>query len=572
MLTRLLRRFHRGAIKPVAIFAALIPVVGGGVLAYNIFFDRKGEAAIQLVPQDAWGVVTLDLTPSTEQIPTFKRILDAVKAEGLEAEADKAITKMMEDSPLMAEVRPHLDRSFAVAMLKPAAEGNQPEVAVLLATKDPGKVSGILGKHGKKAPQQGLDVYHVEKGDANLAMVGDYLVASPKAEGLLAVNAIHGKKAPSMAESADYQQARASLPKDANLMVFVAPAALEQLNKQNKSVTGFSMPTTRYMAIGLTIRDKGLELSGQTPTNVAADSAYKSLGQIAAVSPDALKKLPEGAFGVYAMSQPGKYWDPVKTEMYKSPEAKEKAEDGIKDFERETGVDVEEELVPALGGNLLVAVYPNQKDPTGVPEFLAVADDTNGADPAAVAEKIRSAAAKEGHALKPREITGGTIWATPEPIEGKTACMAQSGKGLLVASSTDLLEKALASYGSASGGLMAEPSFAAMQAMAVEGAQSLVMVDIRRVLTTLRPMIEPQLASAPGMKFDDVLELFGGEGTGAVFSGRYDGNVASFQFFLPLSYEKAVHLIAVGAKSAASAPTPPAFPTDNAGPSGGVIN
>lgn len=207
--------------------------MGGGVLAYNLFFNRPGESAIKLIPQNALMVVTLDTTPSPSQVPTFKRIFDAVKREGIETEIDKAMTQALDKSPVAAELRPELRESFALAMLPSAsAEPKDEDAVLMLAVKDPGRAAGILGKHSTKGKEGGLDVYKLNQAEAHVALVGPYLVCSKSTARLAQIEDVRQGKSPALEKSADYQQARASLPEDANLMLFLSPEGLKKMAKQ----------------------------------------------------------------------------------------------------------------------------------------------------------------------------------------------------------------------------------------------------------------------------------------------------------------------------------------------------
>lgn len=633
MLHRLVSRCRRAAVKPFALLAALIPVAGGGVLAYNFFFARPGESAIQLLPQDALVVVTLDVTPSPEQASTFKRIQEAVEREGLMTHLDQAMTEAMDKSPALAELRPHLSDSFAMAALPRAAgaaEDAEPEMAVLLAVKDDKKALETLGKHGTKRSESGLDVWAIEKPKAEAALIGPYLVLAQKAEVLGRIRAVEQKKAPPLEKLPDYQQARASLPPDANLMVFVSPAGMKELQRSVSETAGLKAPESRFFTLGMTVRDAGLEITGQMPTLEKDGSPFRRLADVPAIDPAVLGRLPSGAYGVFVLSQPSGLWAPLRealevsgegdhsppppavelkpTEVPASPdpapadesdeaageaeegevgEEREHAEppgaepgepapspvveDALAEFERETGLSVEKDVVPALGGHLAVAVYPDATKGAEGWDVLLLLDDARGADPARLAEKLRLKLREEGGPrLVQEELRGRKVWVAAEPIEGKTACFAEAGKAVLLSSSRELIDRALEGWDATGGGLGAQASFTGMQKALLPGAQVALMVDVRALLEAFRKPLEEGMGEMAGqdLTFDDVAGLFGAKdgGVGLTLSAKYDGQIAGFQLFLPVDYDRAIRVMAVGARRAGEGAGPAKAPAEGADP------
>lgn len=308
--------------------------------------------------------------------------------------------------------------------------------------------------------------------------------------------------------------------------------------------------------MGLTVREQGLEVVGQVPTALAEDSPLKELGRVAAVDPSVLRKLPEGAFGVFALSQPGKYYNPI-TNTVLTGEQRETFENELKEAEEDMGLTVKGDVVPAFGGNVVVAVYPDSVDPSQGVEIVSVVDDANGADPATVANKLREFAQTEMDLhLTSEQISGCTVWAPQQQVAGKTVFAATAGKSVVFASSRPLLEQTLAAFTAetapATGYLLSQASYAGMQPSLVSGAQMLLMVDLRKILETFRPQLEPAMKGDKDLKYEDVLGLFGSEKSGLVASGKYDGAAGTFQIHLPLDYDRLIHLIAVGTRKANS--------------------
>jgi hypothetical protein len=640
MSNELGRRAPFARVNPTPfIVLAVFVLLAVGVLAYRILFTRPGEAAIQLIPQDALLVVTLDTTPSPQQVVTFKRISDAFKAEKLDAELDATLTSSFQNSPLAKEIRPYLGTSFAVAGLKKNATGQVAEAdwVLLMAVKESETVKAILAKYGQKATQDGVEAYTLPKEHLSGAMVSGYLIVSDKPEPLAQIAAVAKGSTPSMAKLPEYQQARAALPADANLMVFASPQALSELQTQSKSVGGGALQNSRWMAFGASVREDGLETVFQMPSTATTGSGTDVLGQIAAIDPALMTRLPEGAYGMLLMSQPGKYWDGMAAAMKQDKDAGKSMEEGIVEFEKQTGMSVPRDILPNLSGHFALVVYPDAEDEASGVDGLIVLDDTHGAAPAALAAKIRdyvTRASGEGGKTSVRfvstERSGATVWSLDSKTEGelrksisqtvasplpgvsssgsgstnpaltgapygggpnagtapppgvtaapaadseaakymgkKTLVYAEVGKTVLLASSQAMLDKAVRAYTGGQNTLAADPAFGRMQSKVVPGAQSVMLVNVGKILQTLQPYLAKNLrGSQMGVSPDDILRIFGGNKAVLVSSQRYDGKVMTGSFFMPLDIEQSLHVIgAAVAASKGTNPPPTTLPTGTA--------
>src|SRR5207302_1314166 len=134
---------------------------------------------------------------------------------------------------------------------------------------------------------------------------------------LAQVEAVRRGKTPSVASLAEYKEARAALPQDANLMVFASPSAFVELAKSMGAPNADQISSTfkemRWLGMSLTLRDDGIEIKAQAPQS---SSTPASVAQIPALKDgDLFKRLPGGAFGLWAASQPAKYYEMFQANM-----------------------------------------------------------------------------------------------------------------------------------------------------------------------------------------------------------------------------------------------------------------
>jgi len=605
MSSTVVKRLQRFGGTRAALLGVFLLVVVGGLLAYRHFFQRPGEAAIQLIPGDAMMVLTLDTNPSEQQVAVFKRISDAIQREGLDTQMENLIGEMFEKSPIGKDLRPYVMDSFAAAFWNTGGQPGmgEPDMVLFVAVTEPGKVGELLAQRGKKARVDGMDFYRFMQDNVNAAVIAHYLVLTSRPAALSRIESVRNGQMAAVASLPEYQQARAALPADANMMVFLSPRGLVTMGEQTKELGANPFRGTKWLAFGATVRDQGIAFDYRAPMDANALPALKHLSQIAAVDPALLKRLPPGAYGLLAYAQPGKYWDYFLDIFATDPNARRQVDSGVADFEKETGLNVSRDIVPALNGHLLLAVYPDERGAEYGVDGLIVMDDANGADPAALAEKVRvvieRASAKNARkgirfvsterdgityrALDAatqkemrRELTGAfgtsrtpqtaTFRApdgltpdaprlTPPPaprtaddvgkyVQNKTVAYAQVGNTVLIASSQNLLERAVTAYQGAERSLADEPAYAAMRGMVTPNAQSLFMVNLADILAALRPTLEKAMEGDPtAPSVDDIVLLFGTVNTGLVGSGRYDGQVMTANFFLPLDYERLLRLI-----------------------------
>ncbi|MEZ0327615.1 MAG: DUF3352 domain-containing protein [Fimbriimonas sp.] len=529
---------------------ALLAVVG---FAYNVFFGRRGEAAIAMIPADATLVVTVDLVPSQAQIPAFKRIADAMKREGLDHQLEDSAGSAIGSTALGKELRPYLQHNMAFATWN-TADGKSSEV-LLLPVSDKSQVSALLQKHGSKVDQSGTVSYKIGEQNRLMVVIGDYLVSSESAALLRRVQLTHDGAEKPVAQLPQYIEARNALPSDANLMVFVSPQGLSEAGK----AAGTQMTrSAKWMCFGAAIRDNGIRIDFRSPL----EKDMVPPAGAGFLDPNFLAKVPTGALGIVAVADPANTLEWVQKGLGKEKGAAE----GIQAFEKESGISVTQDIVPALGGDLLIGVYPGASQKPIDLEAVLLVDSNNGADPAALATKIRtkieSDSAKDPKPVKftRSQYGGAEVWAmdaaaTKEISDSakeagmgaKSPCLALIGKAIIMASSKPMMFTAIRAYrGTAS--LSTDPAFAAMSSQMTDRAQAATLISIHRVLDRMRPEFEKSknmLISA-----DDIVNVFGGENDGLVISGYVLGDQMVGTAFLPLDYDRA----AKGIKSMSSPP------------------
>lgn len=387
----------------IAILLAVVAILGGGFAAYKLLFNRPGESAIGLIPADAGSVITLDTNPSANQMHAYQTISDSLKKEGVDEKVADGISELLGKAGIAQELRQYVKTSFAAAFWPPEGSG-KPRGVALISISDPGAVNKVLAKIGSASN----GIYKCR--EMYLAVVDSYLAIGMDADVIARVQAVKNG-APSIASLQEYQLARQDLPADANFMVFVAPKGLQFMAK---SMGGNKMAeSANWAAFSATLRDDGLQFDARAPVNASTMPSMAKLSAAKPLDASTFSHLPAGAYGILALSSPANYYD-MMDEAMRSNRMGAQQDEAIKEFEKQTGLSLRNDILPALRGNTVMAWYPDAGGEKKSFDFVLLADNSNGADPVALSEKINPVVEKmskgKAHFVKTEE-NGATIYA-----------------------------------------------------------------------------------------------------------------------------------------------------------------
>ncbi|HWA82360.1 MAG TPA: DUF3352 domain-containing protein [Fimbriimonadaceae bacterium] len=560
-------KLFRGRFGGVKI--ALLSLVGAAVLGfagYKFFFNRTGEAAVALIPSDASCVVTLDTHPSEGQVAAFKKLSDALKREGLDNEIENGVSDIVGEAGIAKDVRQYLTHNLAGAWWVGERGTNSSGIG-LLSISDPGAVSNILVK-GNPVQGAGVPAYTFGRnGNMVVAVVGDYLAISDKAETIARVVKTR-QGAPSMADQPEYRAARNALPPDANFMFFASPRVFHDL------MAGKPANTTMWVSFGASLRDGGIQFDYRGPVDTKTFPGMAQLSNMRPLSPDLLKKLPPDAYGLIAYASADKYITAMRDSFSKMME-EETVRKQQEDFEQETGLSIDNDILPAFKGDVVFAMYPDAAMSKKSADCLLMVDNANGGTPADLVEKVRAfierksaeeAAKNKGPALHFVQSLVGkvTVWRLDpqsaaamrkelagkqaregevSPFSDKTISYAVANGTVLVASSDALMTKALLTF-NGDRSLAEDAAFMDMSLRTTPKDQCMVMCSLSRVFQAFGENLG-EMGEGHEFTPEDVINLFGGPNTGLVGSGYVENNAVRGTLFLPLDFDRMAKLIRV---------------------------
>lgn len=517
-------------------------VGGGGVFAYKYIFNRPGESAIALLPADSSIIVTLDTNPSDRQITVFRTIGDTLEKQHFAGNFDFVATKLMQDNPLAAKLRPYLTNNFAIGRWGAAAKMDHG--AIIISVKDPNAVKEIV--ESNKKPKE-----------VSMKVVRDYLVMSNLEADTQTVEDVAAGKKDSVATQSQFLEARKTLPQDANMMVFVS---YDNLAKDQKSE--FNFTTEGYVAFSATLEEEGLAFDAYGISKTKDKDMKALIDQVQPMDDTVLKSLPQRAYGALGFRGIDVSIKAVELTMGKSGEFSKAWDDGVKAVEKQSGLSVEDELLPALSGSCAIGVFPGASQK---PEDLDVVVSLQNDDPALlvkVADKVRERIAKgdsgqnEGMTWGKGEMNGSVVWnlerpqtnvAHSSPLDDKTLVYAETSTGLTFGSSPYAVKQALLS---AKGGenLASDPGYKLAWSRQFKDSNGTIVIHLSRIMDAIAPTLTKN-AGSDAENVRDLLQLFGGENDAFIFTSKYENGVTKGKGFLPLDWEVAARMLSRGMTS-----------------------
>jgi len=561
---------RRSRIRRSIAMGVIVVATLGGAFAYKTLFARPGESALQYVPSDALLAVSIDLNPSPTQSLAFKHIDDALSRNGLDRFAENSFLDMVEKTPLNKELTPLVKRGVAGCLeQKPGKNGPEYTGMIFISLTDGSQAQEIIQKYAQVQFYKGAKYYVAPKSHASMMVVDDFLVLAESPGELLKVKEIREGTLKSITTVPEFVAARDQVASDANVLVFASPKLLTDVAK------GKVGTTPNWVALGIAVRDGGIGLSVASKTDFNQYPDMKAYAALPPVRKDLFQVLPEGAYGVFALSDPSAIFDAASKTLVTGKDQHKALQDAEDSTEKSIGLSVRKDLIPGLQGDVVAALYPSQlAEPVGL-DVLAIIDDQNGGDPATAVEKFQAflnqQTAKGGNApsLFNKKVLGAVteyrindkaeadmrkgIGNGMDPdqfnksslVGNKTVVFALIGKTVIAATSQDLLDRAVASYSSKTNGLAGDALFAASEKSVLDGSQSFVDLSVSRIAQGIKNTIHSSKMSPEGAKmFETVMEALESLKEPLTIKGKTsEDGLSSGGVFIPMDYDKLIDII-----------------------------
>ena len=380
-----MKRRIRGVFTPKILLPLLaVGAVGFGAVGVMSLLERRGEAAISMIPADAALAISFDNTPSPSQVMLFKEISDAMEDSGM----NRYVDEMMDDMGVPPEVRAikdNLKGSFAVGIWGDIASA-APDMILAAAMEDTTAAENIVKQHGKRLEGVSAPAYQLEQ-DVVVAFHNGYALVTNKADNLQRALDASENKIQSLDEAASYKRARESLPADASFMLFANGEAIARADEDTRKMyEAIGIKKAGWAAVGATILDTGIQVDMYQDMQDAGEltAAYEAIPELTYSS---ASKLPSGAIGVLGISDAGRMIGAIVESMEVS-ELGTEIGNGMTEMEKETGLSFKKDFLPALAGETYMALYPPKGADNDEPTFVLMFDEQNGATPESAARKL----------------------------------------------------------------------------------------------------------------------------------------------------------------------------------------
>ena len=397
---------------------------------------KKSEVASRaasLVPSNALAYVTVSLDPSSEQKRTLKTLCAKFEQIG-ESKCD--VAKLLEalfgdiGMSYASDVKPWIGEELSVAVLPPSRSEGEPLVVLLVEARDT-EVAGEKLK-AAKAKEKELD-YRV---------TGNY-VAIAGQEG--AINRTAALDAVDAQSAGDQKRSLGGDSRFTNLAAKVRSPHLAlgwwdisrtvDLMGSKMPIPGFSglldlvKGAGGALAVALYAEPDGLALEGMTDSKMA--SVAPGQGGV----PVLTEGLPADTLAALTMFGIGSQLD----EAAGQGDAGTQLKDALDQVRSETGIDVRQDVLSWMGGEVVIAAGPPHNSP--FPQVGLVVEPTDKAKAAAGVEKIKAAAEEAlGAPLRPVDVGGTKAYVLPgEIMPGIAPAMALFPDRFVVASTPDYL-------------------------------------------------------------------------------------------------------------------------------------
>jgi hypothetical protein len=264
------------------------------------------------------------------------------------------------------DVRPALGSVVELAVYA-GESGRSPAVVALTNSDDKDKLRALIQKLNAKSDEAVIS-----------RVVGDWVAISDREESIDAALKRDGGEA--LADDATFKSAMEELPEDALSRVYVDPARAIALAGGGMEAT-FSMlglDDLDFAAAWAKAKEDGVELAGA----LRGDGADRLLGTGEPYSSGLLDRVPDDAFAFYTFQGGG-----LRGQLERLREIPF-VEPGLREFERESGVDVDQ-VAALLEGEIAFYVRPAAP----LPEFTLLLDSQDPAQARASAEQILRLAA-----------------------------------------------------------------------------------------------------------------------------------------------------------------------------------
>ncbi len=372
----------RGRKKALLWGGAAILVVAAAVAVFLFLttLSRPGEVTARFVPASAAGYVSINLRPGISQLRTARNIVDRLQTDDFLERRNELLDDLEDETGIhfLDDVTPWLGTDLSLILL--SFDPDRPEWVMLAQVSDRRAAEDFIDDlvdyleeelyiEFDSDGRRGVDLWVADDEGLALGLTDDYLLIGDSEDTIedMADNLESPPSRP-LVESTAFIEARDSLSADRFMFLFVqAEEALDSLEDaiapygdEEEAFRQARRNIPEYVAASASFIGDGIrfDLVGETPSRALAFDSNNRLR-----SPDV---LPADTLALLSTVGIDRVWQEVRNSLEDlDPYAREEFEEFLDDFEDETGVDLERDVIDSLSGEVAFALLPSDL------EFLA---------------------------------------------------------------------------------------------------------------------------------------------------------------------------------------------------------
>ncbi len=405
-----LRRFlwPGGRLRWVAIAGYLVVVVIIVVVILLLLLlqqiSRPGEATAEYIPSNALVYSSINLRPGAGQINNARSVGDLLRSDDFMDEEDDLLDDVEDETGIhpLDDVTSWLGTDVTFALLDLDEDEDLIEWTLMVQISDRAEAHDFVEKLREYLEDDlytefdedeigAADVWIADDEDLAIGLTDEYLLLADSEDTIEhMLDNIDSPPTRSLAEDEQFIAAREALPKGRVMFVYAqVEDYLEEFQDivdpwgDAASVWNWAESNTpEYVAASLSFIDKGVRF------DVVSEAASRSLSLDSESDLRSAEVVPENTLFLASYAGVTDAWEEFRDTLEDSdPWAAEDFDEFLDDLEDETGIDLEQDLIESLTGEVSLAIMPSDisisadaGELEGVIEalFLASLDDPRG--------------------------------------------------------------------------------------------------------------------------------------------------------------------------------------------------
>ena len=376
-------RRRRGASNKRLILVAAGIAVGivAFVAAVSVFVffqsvSRPGETTARFIPSNALAYASINLRPGVQQLRHGRAVISTLQTDALVERRDELLDELEDETGihLLDDVTPWLGESVSFALLDVDDERDAAEWVAMIHVSD--RVAALdfaedlvsyfedesLSRFSDAGYRE-AQLWLSDDDDLGFALTEEYLLLADGENTLKRV--IRDMESPPdtpLLADEDFRSARESLPSQRVMFLFLRSEWILDLLRDEIDPFGYpgeiireiEDSTPEYMAMSLSFIEQGLrgDFVAQRPGD-----GFSIDSDVPLASPDS---LPSDTVLLLATNRIKETWEEYRRMIDGiDPRGEIDFQYLLDEFERETGIDLEEDVVDSLNGEIALALLPS---------------------------------------------------------------------------------------------------------------------------------------------------------------------------------------------------------------------